>query len=130
MRRTSGGRTVLFFLLLPLLTGCSTILDAGDTEVRLLNDTGRVLTEIELGPGSEAFTFDRLEPGEATSFVEVEKAFPNPFIEAVVDGETQRLQPIDHLPEEQLDPGARYTYVVGFHEPSGTLTLAEVRRED
>jgi hypothetical protein len=56
----------------------------------------------------------------------VERAYGYAYVEAIVDGRTLRLVPIDHVGEDYLKAGS-YTYELGVYGDAQSLTHRLVR---
>jgi len=114
-------------LLLPLLlllpSGCNPFGSDDPVEVRVRNGSSATFDGGALYVHRDSITFAALEPGQATPYREVERAYQIASTWVVTGSDTARLQVIDFVGEEPLSPG-RYTYVLGFFEGNPTsLTL-------
>lgn len=93
-------------------TGCSNPFSSGDgTEIRLRNSSSFELTNVTFSPGQAELKFDRIRPGEATSYVPVAYAYRYGYLEALVNGSRRVIQPIDYVGESPIGQG-RFTFEI------------------
>lgn len=108
------------------LTACAcglVDLGAGPVEVRLQNGSaGLTFSTATLFTTEGPLTYRDVGPGEFTPYVEVEKAYRIATTEVIVEADTLRLQVIDFVGEEPLEPG-RYTYVLTVSDANGEHRL-------
>jgi len=110
-------------VLVILLWGCNPFSSGDPVEARVRNGSSLTFDGGVLYVHRDSITFTALEPGQATPYREVERAYRIASTWVVTGSDTARLQVIDFVGEEPLSPG-RYTYVLGFLEGNPTsLTL-------
>jgi hypothetical protein len=94
------------------------------------NASNVTLSQATLFASAGPQTFRDLAPGETTPYVEVSKAYRIATTEIIVGVDTLRLQVIDFVGEEPLQPG-RYTYVLVVTVlANGDLEFTQQFRED
>lgn len=87
------------------LASCEGILGEGPSQIRLENASAYTLSDVTFSAGHEPLHFASLAPGERTAYVTVERAYRYGYLEVVVEGERQVLQPIDYVGEEPIGEG-------------------------
>ena len=113
-----------------LLSGCDSLGLSGTVEVRIQNVSSLLFTTVSFYAGDELQTYHDIRAGQGTPYVEaVQDAYPITTAEVVVEGDTVRLQVIDHVGEEPLS-GGRYTYMLTVDGPPGSRSLRQQLRED
>lgn len=93
-------------------TGACGILDLDEpVEVRVRNGSSLSMDEVSLFLPRGTLSYSELQPGEESSYSQVSKAYRIASAEVVIGSDTARIQVIDYVGEESLDPG-RYTYIL------------------
>jgi hypothetical protein len=101
-----------------MLAACGSVLGGEDpVQVRLENASTVTFETATLFSADGSHTFQDVAPGAMTPYVTVSMAYRSATTEVVIPGDTLRLQVIDFVGEEPLDPG-RYTYVLSVIGPS------------
>lgn len=112
--------------------GCSeSTSDTGAVEVRVENASSARFQSVTLHTLDGPRIFHEVDPGRATPYIRVSRAYRVVTTEAVVARDTLRLYVVDYGGEEPLPPGL-YSYVLsvnglGSSGPSLSLSL---RRDD
>ena len=105
----------MLFLMSFSAGACGLVEPQGAVEVRVSNGSAFVLDYGILHLPGDTLLFQGLQPGQATPYKEVGKAYRIAGAQVITAQDTARLQPIDFVGEEPLAPG-RYTYVLSFHD--------------
>ena len=94
------------------LAGCSDPFSTDDgTHIRLRNASSFDFTSVTFTPGTSELKFPRIAPGTVTDYVPVANAYRYGYLDLLVDGVHQTLQPIDYVGESFIGEG-RFTYVI------------------
>ena len=125
MRMTTRLKMVAAALGVAVIPGCGNPFSTDDgTHIRLRNSSSFVLTAVTFQPGEPELEFARIEPGEATDYVQVDNAYPYGYLDVTVNGARRVIQPIDYVGESYIGDG-RFTYVIaidpGTLNPTTTL---------
>ena len=99
-----------------------------DVEVRVENGTELTFTQVRIY-WDPMQTFADLEPGERTPYVTVDKAYNIATVVAVTATDSTRIQVIDFVGEEPLEPG-HYTFTLFSPDPNDPLMIAERVKKD
>jgi hypothetical protein len=110
----------------------------GPVDIRVRNASTEIMEDIVVGfPSSVGgnplapepvesgeVSYGTLPQGATTSYRRIQKAYRYAYVEAIVDGTTVKIQPIDYVGEDLLEPG-HYTYELDYRD--GHLGLELVR---
>ncbi len=122
MRFPVISRRALPMALLVLIGACcSPTASEREVQFRLRNDSPYTLEDVAVG-FPEMVAVGDLEPGQASAYQRVRRAYGYAYVEAKVNGQRIVQQPIDFMGEEYLEPGA-YTYVVTIADPADEYGL-------
>lgn len=124
----SPRKTLLVALLSVVTAGCNLFSTDGPVEVRVRNGSTLTFDEGILYTHRDSIAFTSLGPGQATPYQETERAYRIATTQVVTGSDTARLQVIDFVGEEPLDPG-RYTYVLSFFEGHPTSLTLDLTRD-
>lgn len=109
------------------LAGCEDlVLFGGDVEIRMRNASTYTLLDVRVEFPGGLVIYGDIDAGRSTSYRVVERAYGYAYVEAIVDGRTLRLVPIDHVGEDYLKAGS-YTYELGVYGDAQSLTHRLVR---
>ena len=109
-----------------LLSACSDPFSTDDgTHIRLRNASTFDFTAVTFNPGTSELKFARIAPGTVTNYVPVANAYRYGYLDLLIDGEHQTLQPIDYVGERFIGDG-RFTYVITIDPATRYPTLALV----
>lgn len=118
----------LVLLLVALALACETLIStgpAGPVEIRVENASTQTMEGVRVAFPTLEVQYGDVEPGTATGYRVVDRAYRYAWVRTVVAGDTLVLQPIDYVGESLLAEG-RYTYRLGLFE-GRSLTLELVR---
>ena len=118
----------LGIFLTALATGCGILDPNGSVEVRVENASPLTFDEGVLYTDRDSILFEGLQSGESTPYHKVEKVYGLATAWVVTGTDTARLQVIDFMGMEPLDPG-RYTFLLSFHEEGPRFLSEELRRD-
>lgn len=126
MNRGSSFR-LFGFLLLLVLPGCDSPFGPhGDVAIRVANNSSFAFDRVDVVFPEDEVSYGAVPAHFASGYHTVETAYRYAYIEVEIDGEELRIQPIDYVGEEPLEPG-RYTYALNV-TVEGHLTL-ELRED-
>lgn len=117
----------LVLLLLTLVLACETIVSGSPDrlEIRVENASASLMEDVLVWFPDQRVEYGDVEPGAATAYQVIDKAYRYAYVEAAVEGDTLVLQPIDYVGETLLE-GGRYTYRLDlFDGRSLVLELVE-----
>jgi hypothetical protein len=109
-------------------TGCDILGLDGAVDIRVRNASSLTFDEGVLYVHMDSILFPGLEPGQATPYQEVDRGYRIATTQVVTGPDTARLQVIDFVGEEPLDPG-RYTFVLSFFEGNPTSLVQELKKD-
>lgn len=120
-------KRLLLLALLPVaIPACaSTLDDGGLVSMRVENTSGVDFDRVVVGFPEDEVDYGAVAAGGVSGYREVERAYPYAMVEVVIDDETLRMQPIDYVGEELLEPG-RYTYVLDLRDGATGATGLEL----
>lgn len=108
--------------LLPMSAGCDSPLGPrGDVEIRIANASSFQFQRVDAVFPEDEVSFGAIGAHRSSEYRRVSTAYRYAYIEVQVSGEELRIQPIDYVGEDPLDPG-KYTYVLNV-TVEGHLTL-------
>ena len=109
-------------------TGCDILGPQGAVDIRVRNASSMTFDEGVLYVHMDSILFPGLEPGQTTPYQEVDRGYRIATTQVVTGPDTARLQVIDFVGEEPLDPG-RYTFVLSFFEGNPRSLVQELRKD-
>lgn len=112
---------VVLLLLAFGAVACSRYLGPELVEIRIHNASDRLMEDVVVGFPDGPVAYGDVEPGAATPYRVVGRAYRYAAVGAVVAGDSVRLMPIDYVGESLLRDG-QYTYRLDLFE-GGSLTL-------
>lgn len=98
----------------------------GDVEIRITNASSFPFERVDAVFPDDEVSFGAINPQGSSAYRRVSTAYRYAYIEVQIDGEELRIQPIDYVGEDPLDPG-KYSYVLNV-TVEGHLTL-EFRKD-
>jgi len=105
-----------------IFVGCAIFGSENATHIRIENASEVDFTSVRVAfPEAEA-NFGTISSGRRSEYQRVDEAYRYGFTKVEAEGETYRIQPIDYVGEEPLDPG-RYTYQLDIVEGELVLEL-------
>lgn len=110
-------KKVLAFVLLATITACDTSEDSvlpghDGAALRITNISDFVIAALKVIPGGGGSqVFENIAPGATTAYLPFDFIYSYAYLEAIVEGDTLVLQPIDYVGATAYDSGA-YTYLV------------------
>lgn len=116
-----------------LAAGCSDTLaplGPGEVAVRVRNASAVTFDETTLYLMDGPRTLGRIRAGGTSEYLVADTAYRFMTTQAIVGGDTLRLQVIDYVGEQPLAPG-RYTYVMTiYRDDQGIRRLDQTLEED
>ncbi len=98
--------------------------------LRLENVSSLAISEITVSPGGGGTqVYSNLEPGAVSAYKPFDFVYRYAYLQAVVEGDTLTLQPIDYIGEQQFGAGA-YTYLINFEGEPGGRYISIAFQED
>jgi len=102
--------------------GCGIFGSEDATRLRIENASDVDFTSVRVSfPEAEA-SFGAIASDRRSEYQRVGEAYRYGFVKVEAEGETYRIQPIDYVGEEPLEPG-RYTYQLDIVESELVLDL-------
>lgn len=114
--------------LIAVTSGCATAVLPAEPMIRLHNASPHILDSVSVSFMGSIVAYGRLGPGERSQYRAARGAYRYAYIEARVNGERFRLQPIDYVGETPLEPG-NYTYRLSLDTAQHSIGL-ELERND
>ena len=98
--------------------------------LRITNTSSFVITALEVTPGGGGTqVYEDIAPGGTTDYLPFDYIFSYAYLEAIVEGDTLVLQPIDYVGETAYDSGA-YTYLIQISGDPAPESLSIQFQED
>lgn len=120
MRRFT--RAVIASAFVLLSSGCdSPFAPGGDVEIRITNASSFPFERVDAVFPEDDVSFGAIGAHRSSEYRPVSTAYRYAYLEVQINGEELRIQPIDYVGEDPLDPG-KYTYVLNV-TVEGQLTL-------
>jgi len=98
--------------------------------LRITNSSGFTITALQVTPGGGGSqVYEDIAPGATTEYLPFDYIYSYAYLEAIVEGDTLVLQPIDYVGATAFDSGA-YTYLVQISGDSVPESLSIQFQED
>jgi hypothetical protein len=122
MKLRRAARGLVFGGLLAVTPGCdSPFGPRGDVEIRITNASAFQFERVDAVFPEDEVSFGAIAAHRSSDYRRVSTAYRYAYLEVQINGEELRIQPIDYVGEDPLDPG-KYTYVLNV-TVEGHLTL-------
>lgn len=98
--------------------------------LRITNNSGFAISALEVTPGGGGTqVYEDIAPGATTAYLPFDFIYSYAYLEAIVEGDTLVLQPIDYVGATVYDSGA-YTYLVHISGDTEPESLSIEFQED
>lgn len=102
-----------------LVYGCDATLpeelDEDTSMIQIHNSSSRIMEDIRISFPDVNLQFGTLSPNETSVLKSAENVYRVPYAEAIINGRTVIIQPIDYVGEKPLEPG-EYTLELFLNE--------------
>lgn len=128
-------KRLLILALLAASTACDnsedSVLPGHDgVALRISNTSDFAITALEVTPGDGGTrVYENIAPGATTAYLPFDFIYSYAYLEAIVEGDTLILQPIDYVGATAYDSGA-YTYRVQISGDTAPESLSIEFQED
>lgn len=97
--------------------------------LRIENGSAFAISSLEVNTGGGRQIYEDIAPGDVTAYRPFDFIYSYAYLQAVVEGDTLTLQPIDYVGAQAYDSGA-YTYLIQISGTTVPSSISIEFRED